>query len=411
MKHTDLNQGTLRAYLDSQLDPGQLSAVEDHLQGCAACQQEVLVLNTHASCAREGLSRLPELPQGDNVAIAWAEFQRKREDAMDAEQGHWGLWQKLSLAGGGLAAVALVVALTVAPVRAWAETFLAIFRVEHFTVLELNPDSFKKNGLQNDQMLNQTVGRMLSDEVTVTQKPQKPQLVADAAAASKLAGFPVQLLSGETPAALVFESGVAVQMKLDQDRLQSILDEAGRSDLQIPSSVDGARIAVRVPPGIMAFYGHCGNMPSQLVGSSPDGDHQAHIVVGAGGKPTRSHEETDSTCMTLMELPSPIVSAPAEINPAQIAQVVLQFLGMSANDAANFTQTVDWTSTLVLPTIRGKSSYEQVHINGNEGALLRPTGPGQPDHFSLIWVDDVILHALNGTGDNTTAINLASQLE
>jgi hypothetical protein len=411
MKHTDLNQGTLRAYLDSQLDPGQLSAVEDHLKSCAACQQEVRALNTHASCAREGLSRLPELPEGDNVAIAWAEFQRKREDAMDAEQGHWGLWQKLSLAGGGLAAVALVVALTVAPVRAWAESLLAIFRVEHFTVLELNPDSFKNKGLENNQMLNQTVGRMLSDEVTVTQKPQKPQLVADAAAASKLAGFPVQLLSGETPAALVFESGVAVQMKLDQDRLQSILDEAGRSDLQIPSSVDGARIAVRIRPGVMAFYGNCGHMPAQLVGSSSDSDHQVHIVVGAGGKPTRSHEEADSTCMTLMELPSPTVSAPAEINPAQIAQVVLQFLGMSANDAANFTQTVDWTSTLVLPTIRGQSSYEQVHINGNEGAMLRPASQGQPDHFSLIWVNDGILHALNGTGDDTTAINLASQLE
>ena len=112
-----------------------------------------------------------------------------------------------------------------------------------------------------------------------------------------------------------------------------------------------------------------------------------------------------------MELPSPTVSAPADINPAQIAQVVLQFLGMSENDAANFTQTVDWTSTLVLPTIRGRSSFEQVHVHGNDGALLRPTGHGQTDRFSLIWVDDGILHALNGTGDDTTAINLASQLE
>ena len=45
---------------------------------------------------------------------------------------------------------------------------------------------------------------------------------------------------------------------------------------------------------------------------------------------------------------------------------------MNANDAASFTQTVDWTSTLVLPVIRGKSNYEQVHVNGNEAALLRP---------------------------------------
>jgi hypothetical protein len=396
MNHSDLNQGTLRAYLDSQLDPSQLSAVEEHLKNCAACQQEVKALNTHASYAREGLSRLPELPEGDNTAIAWAEFQRKREDAMNVEQGHWGMWQKLSLAGGGLAAVAVVVALTVAPVRVWAESFLAIFRVEHFTVLEINPESFKGGGSQS-QMLNQTIGHMLSDEVTVTKQPQKPQLVANAAAATKLTGFPVQLLSDATPVALAVESGMGVQMKLDQDRLQSILDEAGRSDLKIPSSVDGAVVGVRIPAGVMAFYGNCGEAPFGMVDSTK----------GAN----KSHPKADTTCITLMELPSPTVSAPAEINPAQIAQVVLQFVGMSANDAANFTQTVDWTSTLVLPIERGRSSYEQVHVNGNEGALLRPKRDGQTEHFSLMWVDDGILHALSGFGDDTTAVNLASQLQ
>jgi hypothetical protein len=411
MKHSDLNQGILRAYLDRQLDPGQVSAVEEHVNDCAACQREMRVLGEYAACVREGLDRLPQLPEAANVAIAWAAFQRKREDAMASEQSKWTLGKKLSLAGGGLAVAGLVVALTVAPVRAWAESLLAIFRVEHFTVLEINPDTLKSNGLQNNQMLNQTVGRMLSDEVTVTQKPQKPQLVADAAAASKLAGFPVQLLSGATPAALVFEGGAGVQMKLDQDRLQSILDEAGRNDLHIPSSVNGATIGVRVPAGIMAFYGNCGDAPSRLLALTPDSDHQHHIVVGNGGGPNKSYREADATCVALMELPSPTVSAPAEIDPAQIAQVVLQFFGMSANDAASFTQTVDWTSTLVLPVVRGGSSYEQVHVNGNEGALLRPTGPRQSDRFSLMWVEDGIVHALNGTGDDTTAINLASQLE
>jgi hypothetical protein len=60
---------------------------------------------------------------------------------------------------------------------------------------------------------------------------------------------------------------------------------------------------------------------------------------------------------------------------------------------------------------RGASTYEQVHINGDEGALLRPKAPQQSSHFSLMWVDNGIVHALNGTGDDTTAINLASQLE
>jgi hypothetical protein len=362
---------------------------------------------------------------------------------MDGDQNRWALWQKLSLAGGcfGVAAVTLV--LTVSPVRAWAENLLAIFRVERFTILEIDPATLKSEGLQNNQLLNQTIGRVLSDEITVTQSPQKPQLIANAATASKVGGFPVQLLLGQTPSTLLLESGIGMNMKLDGDRIQSILDEGGRSDLRIPASVDGAIIGVRVPAGVMAFYGNCGDVASRMmgqVGASPDtknpsasADHSLVVHLGGVDKSVSeagvdisanqarhanrvragetSGQQADATCVSLFEIPSPIVSAPQEVDPAQIAQIALQFLGMSANDAANFTQTVDWTSTLVLPVVRGESKYEQVHVNGNEGALLRAANQNQSGHFSLMWVDNGIVFALNGTGDDTTAINLASQLQ
>jgi hypothetical protein len=159
---------------------------------------------------------------------------------------------------------------------------------------------------------------------------------------------------------------------------------------------------VRVPAGVMALYGNCGDAASRMT-NPPAGKHGP----SSDGPPV---QHADATCVSLIELPSPIVSAPQQIDPAQIAQVALQFLGMSANDAANFTQTVDWTSTLVLPVLRGQSKYEQVHVSGNEAALLRSANPNQSDRFSLMWVDNGIVFALNGTGDDATAINLASQL-
>ena len=395
MKHADT--GTLRAYLDGQLDPAKRAAIE-HLKSCAVCEAELKALRDHAARVRDGLDRLPESPSGDNSAIAWAAFQNKREDWMEKHQSEWSLGRRLSLAGAALGAIAVVLVLTVAPVRAWAESLLGIFRVERFTVLEIDPSALKGNGLQNNQLLNQTVSRVLSDEVTVTQKPQKPQPVADAAAASKAAGFAVQLLPGETPSGVLVESGAAMQMKLNRDRIQSILDEAGRSDLQIPASVDGATVGVRVPAGVMAFYGNCGNAGSEMV-----------FYTSREGR--TAAKGADASCISLIELPSPVVSAPQEIDPAQIAQVALQFMGMNANDAANFTQTVDWTSTLVLPVERGKTKYEQVHINGNEAALIRPLNQGPSGHYSLMWVDNGIVFGLGGTGDDTTAVNLASQLQ
>jgi predicted anti-sigma-YlaC factor YlaD len=441
MKHAEVNQGVLRSYLDGELDSGRLSAVEQHLKSCNVCSEELATLRNHAARVRDGLDQLPELPNADNSATAWSAFQKKREGWLESRQNRWPLWQKLSLAGGCVGVAVVVLMLTVAPVRTWAESLLAIFRVERFTVLEINPAALKNNGLQNNQLLNQTVSRVLSDEITVIQSPQKPRLIADATTASKVAGFPVQLLPGETPSSLLLESGAGINMKLDRDRIQSILDEAGRSDLRIPASVDGAIVGVRVPAGVMAFYGNCGDVATRMTGravtspgtKNPSATKEHSIVVHVGGadKPIpnagastdrsshanavttndKSDQEADATCVSLFELPSPIVSAPQEIDPAQIAQIALQFLGMSAIDAASFTQTVDWTSTLVLPVVRGESKYEQVHVNGNEGALLRSANQRQSDHFSLMWVDNGIVYALNGTGDDTTAINLASQLE
>src|SRR5262249_40581943 len=156
---------------------------------------------------------LPGLPDADTSTRIWAAFQKKRDERMDSEQNRWTLWQKLSLAGGCLGVAAAALVLTVAPVRAWAENLLAIFRVERFTILEINPSALKAEGLQNNQLLNQTIGRVLSDEITVIQSPQKPQLIANAATASKVAGFPVQLFLGETPSSLLLESGMGMNMK------------------------------------------------------------------------------------------------------------------------------------------------------------------------------------------------------
>ena len=125
MKHGEVNQGILRAYLDGQLDSGQVPAIEQHLAGCAACREELAILQGHAACVQDGLNRLPESDEMANTAIAWAAFQKKREDYMESERNRWTwLRKKLSLTSGALAVVVVLV-LTVAPVRVWAENLLA----------------------------------------------------------------------------------------------------------------------------------------------------------------------------------------------------------------------------------------------------------------------------------------------
>lgn len=353
-------------------------------------------MNDQATSVGSSLDLLPQARwDADKTDAAWAAFRRKRDLELSGQHARrFPLWRIWSIAGAGAGVAFIALLFAFAPLRSWAESFLSIFRVEHFTVLELNPAAMHGN-LQNDAFFNQTIGHILSDEVTVTQAPQKPVPVSDAATASKLAGFKIRLLPDQTPSALLFRSGAAAQMKLNRDRLQSILNEAGHDDLQIPESVDGAIIGLRLPAGIMAFYGNCGNMAARAQGIQQPANNA----------------EPDASCISLMELPSPVVSAPPQIDPGQIAQIALEFMGMSPSEAASFTQSVDWTTTLVLPVIPGQTSYEKVYVAGNDGVLLRPRPPRDASHFTLMWVDNGFVYGLVGSGDDTTALNLAEHLE
>jgi hypothetical protein len=111
-----------------------------------------------------------------------------------------------------------------------------------------------------------------------------------------------------------------------------------------------------------------------------------------------------------MQVPSPVVRAPQGFDPAQLAQVGLQFLGMSASEATSFTQTVDWTSTFVLPVDPGTMTYRQVPINGIQGVLLRHTGKSVSDRYMVTWVQDGIVYVVESHGDDDAAVELAEQL-
>lgn len=396
MNHHAIDTGLLRGYMDGGIDTANAAAVAEHLQGCGNCQAELKALAANADGAREGFDGLPQT--ANNTNSAWAALQGRLPRTSKTRSALWTARPSWSLAGAGALAALVALMFTLAPVRSWAQSFLAIFRVERFTVLELNPDAMKTRGLENDALFNQAVSHMLSDEVTVTEPPRPPELVSDAKIASKLAGFPVRLLDAGKPATLLVRSGITAQMKLDRDRMQSILDEAGRNQIRIPESVDGAAIGVHVPAGISALYGNCGDMALRMQDKAEE-------------KPGEPRDFGDESCVSLIELRSPSVTAPQQVDPGEIAQVALQFFGMNANEAASFTQTVDWSTTLVLPVMQGAMSYEKIPVNGNDGVLLRPKNRREKARYSLLWVDSGMVYDLNGFGDDTTALNLASQLE
>jgi hypothetical protein len=117
----------------------------------------------------------------------------------------------------------------------------------------------------------------------------------------------------------------------------------------------------------------------------------------------------NTNCTYLVQAPSPTVSVPPELKMAEIAEAALQLAGMSPSEAHSFCQTVDWSSTMVVPIPRNTSSYETVSVDGVEGTLITEKLP-QENRYSLLWIKNGVIHSLAGHGNSSDALTLAASL-
>jgi hypothetical protein len=228
----------------------------------------------------------------------------------------------------------------------------------------------------------------------MTHKPGEPKEATDAQQASQLAGFTVRLPQGKDPSQIYVTDGATFTLTVDRTKAQALLDEAGRKDLVLPESIDGAKISVNIPASVSAGYGTC---PKPKADASERED---------GPIPGRRYPD----CVILAEIPSPSVNAPADVDIDQLARIGLEFTGMSPEDAAAFADTVDWTSTLVVPIPRNAATYQQVTVDGVTGTLIQRPADDAPK-FALLWVKNGIVYAISGLGSNSQqAIDMANSL-
>ena len=211
-----------------------------------------------------------------------------------------------------------------------------------------------------------------------------------------MAGFKVRLPEQlyDVPQ-LKVEGEYAFEMTVDGKRLQSILNEAGRPDLQLPASIDGTKVSVDIPKAAIAIYGNWPQPGSRLI----------------------QQDTIDwNKCFVLAQLPSPSVMASPDVNIQQLAEIGLQLAGMSPEEAHTFGQTVDWTSTIVIPIPRDASSFRSVDVDGVKGMLITqhamedtPVG-NTPPGYTLVWVKNGMVYSLSGFGDSSLAVPIAESL-
>ena len=293
-------------------------------------------------------------------------------------------------AGLGVVAV-LLVALTFPSVRAIANSFLGLFRVQQVTVIQVNPANL------HEQLGSSAEFESLLSEDIQVEEFGALQETDNAATASQMAGFPVRLpgsLATERP--LLVQPAARLTFTVDQRRAQAILDEIGRSDIRLPDGLDGASVVLDVPAGVSAMLGAC---PENLgpIDETPS-------------DPDQPSPPTFVNCTTLLQMPSPTITAHPGLDVAGIGQAFLQVMGMTPDEAASFARNVDWTTTLVVPIPRYFARYQDVLVDGVSGTLVQKGGDGSGGEYLLLWVRDGVLYALTGPGNAEDALEIGNSL-
>jgi hypothetical protein len=390
-----LDDGQLRAFLDDALPAVERAASAEHISVCRTCKKRSEDLTANEARVHAQIAGLTRGGPATSAQVAlqrfYERYDRNKEDSMLNRV----FAKQLRPVWALVVVVALVSAsMTFAPVRAWAGQFLGLFRVQNVEVLPVDPTLMDQ--LTGNSALSKQIGQLLSQSVTYTKKPSQPQVAKSAPAAGQLAGFQVRLPTSRTDTPQIVVSGGSVfQFVVDRKLAQSVLDQAGRSDLQLPASLDGATIKVTIPSGVSAAYGDC-PIADELTGEAP-----------RSGSPARRF----TNCVILAQIPSPTVDTPPDLNIEKLAELGLEFTGMKPDQAQAYAQTVDWTSTLVIPVPRNASSYEPVQVDGVTGYLIQRPADDAPE-YAVIWVNKGIVYAVGGLGTNSqAAIEMANSLK
>ena len=398
-----VSENNLRAYQDGELSKAQDAEIVGHLAGCAECTKRLREIAATAVRVEKQMVSLgassAEMKFDAQAALSrFKEQQDARVETMPSKSDFVAhetkvrtrsrRWRPLWI--GAVAATILLCSLAFPFGRGLAQRFLGTLRVE-----KVQPVRLDFSSLDGNRPLQEMLHQMISDKVVVT-ADERPQPASTAADAGQLAGFSAHVLNARTDTPKFIVGGQhAFHMVIDRTRLQDIFDQAGRADLLLPATLDGANVSVNVPRSIMVEYGDC---------------PEAHPASAAAQTtPAQAHSGAWANCLALEEVPSPLVNMPSDLNLQQLAEIGFQLAGMSATQARSLGQTIDWKSTLVLPIPRFASSYSQVTVNGVQGTLIEGSGRRGPDYV-LVWVKSGIIYGLVGHGDSSNAVALANTL-
>ncbi|MBN1310232.1 MAG: hypothetical protein JXB30_02355 [Anaerolineae bacterium] len=262
---------------------------------------------------------------------------------------------------GGIAGAALLVGLVAwTPVGALASDFLSLFRVERFVVVGVDPQRV-------DQLVQALDQDTFFGEQEILEGGGEPVRVASLDEAIRIVGFrPKQAAKslGE-PTNILISSQTVMRFTPDIEALRTIFNEVGLDQELIPANIDGRPFDISVPAGVMLNY------------QDPD----------------------TLSLYSLAEMPSPTVTVPEGVDIQALGGAMLQLLGMSPQEAERMSNTIDWTTTLVVPIPTDMmSNMQEINVRSSSALMFWNDPDAEGHQAMLVWQEAGHLYVITGPG-------------
>lgn len=260
-------------------------------------------------------------------------------------------------------AVVVVLAglLALPPVRALADQFLQIFRVQQVVFVPISEER-----IEQLEDLDFDGASLFVGEPEMINDPGEPQPVDSVAEGEAAVGYDlgeVGTFPTEASSTTVSVSEHAtMQFQVNVETSRQLLEMLEIDDVTLPDELGDSPITVDLPPAAMIEY------------------------------------TGDDYTLRLAQGQSPEVALPEGLDLAQLGKAALRLLGMESQQAEAMSQQIDWSSTLLFPFPENIDSIRQVSIGDAQGLLTRNRHDGDSG-WQLYWQDGTRFYVLHGEGD------------
>lgn len=373
-----LSESQLKSYLDRQMSEDSEEKAPTHLEHCDRCKSHLDELRACAGRTTATLSAIQPPQLSLNARRAFYKLQTRTKESYMKN------FTRKPAFAGLLIMAAVLISLAFPPVRAFASDVLALFRVDQVQVVTYDP-AYMQQFLNNTENSRGEFEAFFKENITETRQGTY-QLVDTKADAEALAGF-LPRLPQLDQATIGIEPGSEIVMTMDTTLVNTMLTELGYESYTLSADFDGKKVNVHVPVSVVYSSGNC-SMPTDA--SDPD-------------------DQSNLDCITLIQMRTPQADAPEGLDIARLGEALFQIMGMTQTEAKELSQSIDWSTTLVLPLpLGGSVQYQDVIVDGVQGSYIID---GESSLQTLIWSKNGMLYAINATQPGLDILALANSLQ